>query len=277
MIHGLNNAFLYAAKKITVKISNGKEICELMGTGFFVSKDNDLILVTNRHMVDPEYYSPKFKGYKIQDFQIESFQANDVNGYPKDLTSVHVINFDAFIYDANNDVACLFEAKLSEDLIVTSNVPFSFLANKEWIEKKLTVCDTIAYPGFPLWFDRRNNTPIFRMGTIASDPRLDYAADSSEPKASKIAYEGFSSGGASGSPVFAIQKGFPVGGAIQAPQDFYREVKVVGVNAGHFSTKDEGHSGISFFYKSSVVIDLIDSHSVQSAQDVQDVQDVQSV
>lgn len=96
------------------------------------------------------------------------------------------------------------------------------------------------------------------MGTIASDPRLSYSYVPGAPDASRIAYEGFSTGGASGSPVFAIQRGFQTGGAISASEGFYREVKLIGINAGHFSDQ-VGHSGISYFYKSSAILDLIDT------------------
>lgn len=131
------------------------------------------------------------------------------------------------------------------------------LATEEWINKNLLVCDSIAYPGFPEWYDHQNNTPIFRMGTIASDPRFNYSYTSSAPIASRIAYEGFSTGGASGNPVFATQRGLRVNVNGQSVNDnVFREGKLVGINAGHF--KDQvGHSGISYFYKSSVVHDII--------------------
>lgn len=132
------------------------------------------------------------------------------------------------------------------------------LATENWISEKMSVCDYIAYPGFPDWYDRQNNTPIFRMGTIASDPRMNYSSIIGAPISSQIAYEGFSSGGASGSPVFAVQRGFKTGSGISAPKDFYREVKVIGINAGHFSNQI-GHSGISYFYKSSVILNIIDN------------------
>ena len=96
------------------------------------------------------------------------------------------------------------------------------------------------------------------MGTIASDPRFDYSHIPGGPHASRIAYEGFSTGGASGSPVFATQRGFTVGGNLTAADGFYREVKVIGINAGHFPDQI-GHSGISYLYKSSAIIELIDS------------------
>lgn len=75
-----------------------------------------------------------------------------------------------------------------------------------------------------------------------------------------IAYEAFSFGGSSGSPVFAIHNGFPVGGAIQAGENFYRPVMLIGINAGHLVVDglDRHHAGISYMYKSSVILQIID-------------------
>ena len=96
------------------------------------------------------------------------------------------------------------------------------------------------------------------MGTIASDPRMSYSYITGAPISSRIAYEGFSTAGSSGSPVFAVQRGFRTGGGISAPSDFFREVKLIGINAGHFEDQI-GHSGISFLYKSSVIHDIINA------------------
>lgn len=143
-------------------------------------------------------------------------------------------------------------------ITIIAPIAYSMLATENWLSEKLTVCDTVAYPGFPEWYDRQNNTPVFRMGTIASDPRLNYSYTPGAPVASRIAYEGFSTGGASGSPVFATQRGFQIGGGLSASDGFYREVTLIGINAGHF--KDQaGHSGISYLYKSSAILELINS------------------
>ena len=64
-----------------------------------------------------------------------------------------------------------------------------------------------------------------------------------------IAYEGFSSEGASGSPVFAVPKGLR-----NIPNS--RQGYLIGVNAGHISGQI-GHSGISYFYKSTVIMEII--------------------
>jgi len=258
VIHGLNNNFLYSAKKVIAKWEDGANRVEIRGTGFFVQKDNDIIFVTNRHVVEPGYSDPKYAGYTVIEFTIESFQSFSDKGHPKGLNSASVVNTTDFKFHSNpyNDVACIKNIQVTGGLTINLPIPYSFLATQEWLSDKLSVCDSIAYPGFPEWYDRQNNTPIFRMGTIASDPRLDYSHIPGAPIAARIAYEGFSSGGASGSPVFAVQRGFPVGGAISAPEDFYREVKLIGINAGHFSD-EVGHSGISYLYKSSVIHDII--------------------
>ena len=57
--------------------------------------------------------------------------------------------------------------------------------------------------------------------------------------------------------VFAIQRGFPTGKGINAPEGFYRKVMLVGINAGHFSDTQDHHSGISYFYKSSAILETI--------------------
>ena len=291
--------FLYTAKKIISRITNGNIIQESRGTGFFVKKGDKIVFVTNRHMIEPGYGDKKLKGYKTFEFLIESYQSFDEKGLPSKLNSGIVHNINDFVVADNplNDVACLADVKIRDfQLTISAYIEYDLLADKSWFENKLSVCDTIAYPGFPEWFDVKNNTPIFRMGTIASDPRFDYANNALERNmlgAARVAYEGFSSGGSSGSPVFAIQKGFPTGAGISAPEDFFREVKVVGMNAGHFNTytvvkSDDsgeyikvenvseeyadggngsdksksmtvvGHSGISFFYKSSVIKEVID-------------------
>ena len=260
MIHGIKNDFLYTAKKVVATWNMDGECVTAQGTGFFVGNGSDfLAFVTNRHVVEPGYDDPKYKGYELFGLAIDSYIAIDETGKPIEYNNRAIANAKiGFDVNPNNDVACLTNIFAHGGIEVALPISLDDLATEEWINSKLTVCDTIAYPGFPAWFDHKKNTPIFRMGTIASDPRNDYCCREDEPEAARIAYEGFSSSGASGSPVFAAQKGFPVGRTIQAPPDFYREVKVIGINAGHFSDKEKNHSGISYFYKSSVIRNILD-------------------
>lgn len=259
MIHGLNNKYLYAAKKVIVQWNNGTNTVEMRGTGFFISKDTDVFFVTNRHVVEPGYSDLAYKGFTVTDFKVESYESFNAAGLPDVLKSETIVNWNEFKFDVNheNDVACLKNPKTMGKMTINVAIPYSMVATEQWLSDKLSVCDSIAYPSFPEWYDRQNNTPIFRMGTIASDPRMNYSYVPEAPIASRIAYEGFSTGGASGSPIFAIQRGFPIGDGLSAPEGFYREVKLIGINAGHFQ-EQEGHSGISYLYKSSVIHDIID-------------------
>lgn len=264
MIHGLSNSFLYTAKHIVTHWSFSDKIITWSGTGFFISKDDDIYLITNRHVVELTYSHPEYAGATLIDFKCEGFEYAENGQIPTQYGSVLIANVDNFIFHANkhNDIACLKNpiCDISKGNSGSISLPISYrmLATKEKLDSKLTVCDTIAYPGFPIWYDKKNSTPIFRMGTVASDPRLNYSCNITDPDADRIAYEGFSSSGASGSPVFAIQKGFQTGPTISTPDDFYREVMLVGINAGHYPS-DEGHSGISYFYKSSAIIETIDT------------------
>lgn len=260
MMHGLNNTFLYTAKKIIAKWSDGTNQAEFRGTGFFIQKDSDFFLITNRHMVEPGYSDAKYKGFHVTEFIVEHFENTNTTGIPIAIKTTSIANWNEFVFhpNAHNDVACLKDPKAVGGITIIAPISYSMLADDIWTNQRLSVCDTIAYPGFPEWYDRQNNTPIFRMGTIASDPRLNYSYVPGAPAASRTAYEGFSTGGSSGSPVFAVQRGFQTGGSITASEGFYREVKLIGINAGHF--KDQvGHSGISYFYKSSTIRELIDS------------------
>ena len=262
MMHGLSNTFLYTAKRVITLWDTDLGQVETSGTGFFVNKGNELYLITNRHVVDLTYAAPKYTGATMIGCRCEGYESVSRDSLPSTYTTIHIKNYNAFVFHNNqyNDIACLKDPESIDGSPSRISLPIDYelLASKEKIDNKLTICDTIAYPGFPKWYDKKNNTPIFRMGTIASDPRVGYSANASDPDADRVAYEGFSSSGSSGSPVFATQRGFPVGGSLKAPDGFYRPVMVVGINAGHYPS-DEGHSGISWFYKSSAIIELIDS------------------
>jgi hypothetical protein len=131
-------------------------------------------------------------------------------------------------------------------------------ASAEDFQTKLSVCDFVAFPGFPPWYDKRDQRAILRTGTIASDPRYNYSRSEAEDGAC-LAYEAFSYGGSSGSPVFAIQKGPKPGAGISFPG--FREEMMIGINAGHLNldVDKKQHSGISYLYKSFAIADVIDA------------------
>jgi hypothetical protein len=261
MNHGLNNSFLYSACRVISKFSNGASTVTSTGTGFFIIKESTTSFITNRHMVDIEYadFKKQFVGFKLCEFYIDNRRIDKNTQLPSDIIEYKVQNFSEFIFPnaKENDIACLKTIKVTNvNTSIEFAIPFEMLASEDKIKNKLSVCDFVAFPGFPDWYDKRNNTPILRTGALASDPRVDYSI-TKDFMGNCIAFEAFSYGGSSGSPVFAIQKGFPIGPGLSSGDDFYREILLIGINAGHFDTTSGQHSGISYLFKSSEIIELI--------------------
>jgi hypothetical protein len=268
MNHGLNNTFLYTACRLTSIFKcqeTGKPIPR-PGTAFFVTnKMGQVCLVTNRHLVDIDYNesTPKYKNFVLTSLIIDNRQDDSETGLPTKIIELELENFNELRFSETyeNDIACIVGVKItgSESKEIAFPIDYDFIADNEKLNSKLSVCDFVAYPGFPEWYDKLNNNPILRTGTIASDPRFNYSYKT-ETNGECIAFEAFSFGGSSGSPVFAIQKGFPTSGAIQAGENFYRPVMLIGINASHLSVDgpDKQHAGISLMYKSSAILDIID-------------------
>ena len=268
MNHGINNTLLYSACKVSSVFqcnATGKEL-KLAGTAFFTTnKKGEVCLITNRHMIEINYNrkDDKYKTFNLTALYVDNRRNNPQTGLPTDIVDLKIENLNKiqFSDQYENDIACLINVKIAgaENKEIAFSVPYDFFATDEFIKTKLSVGDFVAFPGFPKWYDVHNNNPILRTGTIASDPRFDYSPDQNY-KGASMAYEAFSFGGSSGSPVFAMQKGFPVAGIIQAGPDFYRPIKLIGINAGHLSDLGYAaqHSGISYMYKSSEILAIID-------------------
>ena len=262
MEHGLNNSFLYSACMILSTFSDGKNTVTIGGTGFFIDIGyGSVCLITNRHVVDIQYKDSKnqYVGYKHIGFTIDNRRKEANTQLPTDIIQIQIANFNEFKFSQEpmNDIACLKNIKtFNGNVTIDFPIPLNIVATEEKINKKLSVCDFVAFPGFPEWYDKRNNNPILRTGAISSDPRFDYSIDKNF-MGNCIAFEAFSFGGSSGSPVYAIQKGFQLGPGLSAPEDFYREILLIGINAGHFETHTGHHSGISYLYKSSEILKLI--------------------
>ena len=269
MFHGLDNRFLYSAYQISCTFANddGAQV-NCTGTGFWVrSSDSPLILVTNRHVVDLEYTNPRYAGYKLHNMTVSGKAQEETSGLPNiDQTFVVYHSGLKFSKTRENDIACLtVRSVVSLDGSPNTKIDYfidrELLATKADFDTQFSVCDFVAFPGFPEWYDKRQRRPILRTGTISSDTRYDYSW-SSDYKGECIAYEAFSYGGSSGSPVFAVQKGPKPGKGISFPG--FRALKLVGINAGHlFVDRDNNtHSGISYMYKASAILDIIDTGSV---------------
>jgi len=262
MFHGLDNRFLYSAYHLSCTFTNGagKQLI-ITGTGFWVPNTNSkLSLVTNRHVFDPKYADQKYMGFTLQKL-IVSGKATDASGQPN-IDQRWIVNHSNIKYSntPENDIACLIDPAVvtingSSNTTIEFWISHDLIATKDDFDSQISVCDFVAFPGFPEWHDKRLNRPILRTGAVSSDPRYDYSW-SSDYKGECIAYEAFSYSGSSGSPVVAVQKGPKPGAGVSFPG--FRDLKLIGINAGHLPAAKDTHSGISYMYKSSAILDIIE-------------------
>ena len=215
MIHGINNDYLYAVTKLVVVLSdNSGNTITSSGTGFWIQKEDSVYLITNRHIVQPGFSKPQYASYST----IISIKF-DCREYNSATKSVDVADYTMVSYKIDfpangiDDIACISKVTIPIGNWHQIIIPFSMLATNVQIDTELSVCDHVAFIGFPIVYDRKNNMPLLRSGVISSDPRLDYSPDGAD-HGHIMAYEAFSTNGASGSPAFATQRGFKVGSGL---------------------------------------------------------------
>lgn len=252
MFHEPSKNFLYSAYKITTEHSDGHKTKTGTATGFILDIGNKRpYIITNRHVIDIDYNkpTPKYKDFKLTKLEITGRNSDDIE-YTIRLNSGTLF----YLHDEYENDIVLIEARvnINEDKSFHWHFGLEHLADKE-IFKKIQPFDLICYAGFPDTHDKFQNRPIIRSGHIASDPLYNYSWDN-QYKGQCVAYEGFSSAGSSGSPIYA-----PARGMNHIPNS--RHGYLIGVNAGHIPTS-LGHSGISYFYKSTLIRDIIDKHKL---------------
>jgi hypothetical protein len=209
--------------------------------------------------------SYKWKGKEdLSKYKIGSCVVTGKGKHP--VTGVPDLDVKLFLLQANpkisanpeNDIACIVNPKVIYQTSVNPTIDFfidlPLLATRKAFQNDIMICDFLAFPGYPRWHDKVKSRPILRTGTISSDPRFNYQYET-EVLGDCLAYEAFSFGGSSGSPVFAVQKGPAPGAGISFPG--FRDLTMIGINAGHLRTEEKHHSGISYLYKSYAICDLV--------------------
>lgn len=260
MFHGLDNQFLYSAYKLTATFADDiGDTKSGVGTCFFVkNRHGSVCLVTNRHVLDIAYKNNHhgITRYSLRQIEVSGKLGRTGDNFPEGDVAMSLAPNVQFHVDPDNDIACMTElVPIGAGARIDYFIPHTFIATEEDFQSKLTICDFLAFPGFPEWHDRAASRPILRTGTISSDPRFDYSYRDFV-RGSCLAYEAFSYSGSSGSPVFAVQKGPKPGTGMSFPG--FRDLLFVGINAGHLKSTDNTHSGISYLYKSTAILDLID-------------------
>ena len=146
MFHGLDNSFLYSAYRITTEFTS--EINEPTagdGTRFWVmTNQSQLALVTNRHVVDPEYADLKNRGYQLKRLIV----SGKCNVPPSKLPDIDVI-FEVVDPDVHysevyqNDIACIFNPRVKADIgsptTIDFFVPINLLATAKDYESQFSV------------------------------------------------------------------------------------------------------------------------------------------
>lgn len=266
MLHGLSAAFLYSALSISSAFDGGAEVPG--GTGFLVRTETcGICLVTNKHVILAMEKHGQENGLgKIRRIVIRGkSNEGELPSYSEDFV------FDAYewkvAYPSNDDddIAVLYQLSgrrkgqavyINRDMFATE----SYFED----ESNLGVYDYVAVPGFHPGYDTATNRPLFRGGNISSDPRYGHSAqiDGGPYRYYKnlVVYETFAYPGSSGSPVFALQKGIRPGDGISFPA--YRPARLIGIQSmtRYASSVDARvHSGLSYFVKSSAILELLDS------------------
>ena len=217
--------------------------------------------MTNRHVLDVSYAEPNLTGLELRRLIVAGKGKEATTGLPNLDLRFEIVNPSVkFSGTKENDIACVINPVVlnlngNDSPTISFNLDHELIATRNDLEHDISICDFVAFPGFHKWHDERQRRPILRTGTVSSDPRYDYSWND-DYQGECIAYEAFSYGGSSGSPVFAVQKGPRPGAGISFPG--FREIRMIGINAGHMLAEDGSHSGISFMYKSSAILDIID-------------------
>jgi hypothetical protein len=258
--------FLYSAFKLDVRfaIADGTPH-QKIGTGFFVGKaDGSLYLVTNRHVLDARWDKPgtdmnskKFSRYSLQSIICWGRpDGNDLLGFELLGPKVSFHTCDTHDVAVTPVVNVISSPDIGHPIQIGNFIKLDDLTTREEFESDIELCDQVGFPGYGEAYSEADQRPIFRVGYVISDPRL--PLDYEEVKGEALLIEGFSTSGASGSPVFVFQKGFPLGGGLAVTGGkFHRRWSLLGVNAGHMKSPEHLHSQVSYVFKATVIRDII--------------------
>jgi hypothetical protein len=267
---GIPVEFLYCAFKleVTSRSLDGttKQSC---GTGFFVGDvGGSLYLVTNRHVVDVKWDRPG-TGENSTRYRDHTLDTIICHGRPNgsDLIKFELLDKTPYFdFDNNHDVSVIpvsrvFGAPAAGGPIKISNyVDFSNFTTTEEFRSGIDLTDLVGFPGYGEAHSASDQRPIMRVGYVVSDPRLPLNYE--EVKGEAVLIEGFSTAGASGSPVFVAEKGVPfMDGVAITERPTFRRWSLLGVNAGHMKSSEHLHSQISYVFKSTIIRRIIDGLS----------------
>lgn len=234
------------------------------GTGFWMHVgDGHSVFVTNRHNIDPKMHDPdKYKKYELSKLRIDLKAFYSPTNEPDEKIHTFHINLDTcnFYYHPKDNVdvviihptGSIIPKPVEKDFILVAVDKKQFI-----LRKSPEIMDDLYFVGFHSISMKtaRYNLPIFRKCSIASLPSIDYADEDHKITRYTCLVEGLSFGGSSGSIV--IKK---------------ENHEIIGIMSGHWTPPSrwdsqnqkwvESHTGLSYFTKSNVIIEIMNSIDV---------------
>lgn len=222
--------------------SNGRPLSDANASGFVLGygEPHQNFLVTNRHVVDPKFRGKtheRVSGVRVRGhFQPQS----EASQRPQPL-DFRVVS-PTFRFHPNPQVDLAVIAGQADWIqnpgITTLNE--DFLPTVSHLERHLRPGGELVVPGFPSVGGEVGSRPILATGFVSSDPRYP-ATLGGQTLDHSVLCHGFSWGGMSGAPVFALLKD---------------NICIVGVNAGHIDFQGAAGGVISHFVRIDRLIEL---------------------
>lgn len=241
---------------IFIEILFGNEIIGI-ATGFPWEEEETIYLVTNWHVVTgihPETNQPINKNGTTPDNlriwihqkeHIGKCETHDINLYDKQGRPCWLEHKN---FGQKVDVA-LLKFDLPDDLIVFP------INNRPLGDFRIEVSHDVFIVGFPRGISGAGRLPIWKRGTIASEPELDM------DDLPKILIDGLTREGMSGSPVIAQYIGYYRTNPSEMSGDdwFGQERTFLGIYSGRLPGQDEFEAHLGIVWKKDTIDEIIQS------------------
>ena len=253
MYHPLPREWLLATNKIEVVFQGETDRKDVHGSGFWVETDTGEppVFVTNRHVVDIEYFDRKYvgHGYRVAEIRILTFK--DAARYSQLIIKADLV----WHSDHRVDIAILRNLGVSRAAgFSVTPASIGVIGNEDFLRTELAWGDHVSFTSFQPWIDTKSERPILRTGILSSDPLHNYEFDK-VGRRDILLLEAFSFAGSSGSPVFANAKGTQVGSGLSGGN--FRPGKIIGIIAGHIKGKLDLHTGLSYCHRSDLLLRMM--------------------
>jgi hypothetical protein len=266
IVSGINQQVIYGITQI--KSTFADEIGNPRtgtGTGFFLrARSRASVFITNRHNLDPALKIGPGWSLAAASIRLRRF---DDKGEPMEETKFVAIDLGATrqMQSSTADVSILVAPKFVEPKDYGwKTLDRSALATDDFLRTKPALMDFVSFVGFAgsgkeQWWDQRLNTPIARLGTLASPPGVPFSNESISTGDVGLV-SGLSFAGSSGSPLFLHQKGLGPGGDVV--DSGYTPACIIGIMSGHWREPSVEpamllHSGLSYFTRATAINALL--------------------